>query len=150
MASPYLLDTGIVLLWTRGSRQAEVLDDAYNLSSSAMRPLVCEVTLGEMLAFSMKASWGPDRMRRLSEIERHFVIVPISDVRVRQAYAELSTLAQASGWSLFHGKNDLWVGATAHVAGAHLLTLDTDFLPLRRRPGWHVTVLDPGTALPVP
>jgi hypothetical protein len=29
------------------------------------------------------------------------------DPGVRQAYGELSTLAQSSGWSLFHGKNDL-------------------------------------------
>lgn len=78
------------------------------------------------------------------------MIVPISDPRIRHAYAELSTFAQSSGWSLFHGKNDLWVGAATRVADAHLLTTDTDFLPLRSRPGWRVTVLDPRTASPVP
>jgi hypothetical protein len=54
---------------------------------------------------------------------------------VRQAYAEPSTLAQSSGWSLFHGKNDLWVGAAAHAADAHLLTMDTDFLRSSRSVG---------------
>jgi hypothetical protein len=67
-----------------------------------------------------------------------------------QAYAELSTLAQSSGWSLFHGKNDLWVGAAAHTADAQLLTMDTDFLPLRGRPGWQIIVLDDKTGLPRP
>jgi predicted nucleic acid-binding protein len=76
--------------------------------------------------------------------------VHISDPGIRQAYAELSTLAQSSGWPLFHGKNDLWVAAAAHVAGAHLLTMDTDFLPLRARAGWLVTVLDDKTGLPRP
>ena len=81
-----------------------------------MRPLVCEVSLGEMLAFSLGRNWGAQKLRRLAELERHVVIVHISDPGVRKAYAELSTLAQSSGWSLFHGKNDLWVGAAAHAA----------------------------------
>lgn len=66
-----------------------------------------------------------------------------------EAYADLSTLAQASGWGLFHGKNDLWIGAAAQVAQAHLLTMDKDFLPLRGRVGWNVTVLDPKMAQPL-
>lgn len=110
-----------------------------------MRPLVCEVSLGEMLAFSLSRNWGPQKLRRLAEIERHVVIVDISDPRVRQAYAELSILAQSSGWSLFHGKNDLWVGAAARAADAHLLTMDRDFLPLSGRAGWQVTILDDRT-----
>jgi predicted nucleic acid-binding protein len=113
-----------------------------------MRPLVCEVSLGEMLAFSLGRNWGAQKLRRLAELERHVVVVHISDPGVRQAYAELSTLAQSSGWSLFHGKNDLWVGAAARAADAHLLTMDTDFLPLRGQPGWLITVLDDKSGLP--
>jgi hypothetical protein len=101
-----------------------------------------------MLAFSLSRKWGAQKLRRLAEIERQVVVVLISDTRVRQAYAELSTLAQSSGWSLFHGKNDLWVGAAAGAADAHLLTMDMDFLPLRGRTGWQVTVLDDKTGLP--
>jgi hypothetical protein len=72
-----------------------------------MRPLVCEVSLGGMLASSLSRSWGTQKLRRLAELERHVVVVQISDPGVRQASAKLSTLAQSSGWSLFHGKNDL-------------------------------------------
>ena len=57
-----------------------------------MRPLVCEVSLGEMLAFSLSRNWGAQKLRRLAELERHVVVVHISDPRVRQAYAQLSTL----------------------------------------------------------
>ena len=147
MPAPYLLDTTVLLHWTRNSPQAQTIDANFQLSSSAMRPLVCEVSLGEMLAFSLSRSWGTQKLRRLAELERHVVVVHISDPGVRQAYAELSTLAQSSGWSLFHGKNDLWVGAAAHAADAHLLTMDTDFLPLRGRAGWSITVLDDKTGL---
>jgi predicted nucleic acid-binding protein len=148
MVSPYLLDTTVLLHWTRGSPQSRAIDAGFGLSSSALRPLVCVVSLGEMLAFSMSRSWGAAKRRRLEEIERLVVVVDISDRRVRQAYADLSTLAQSSGWPLFHGKNDLWVGAAARAADAHLLTMDTDFVPLRGRPGWEITVLDDKTGLP--
>ncbi len=110
MPSPYLLDTTVLRHWTRNSPEAQAIDANFQLSSSAMWPLICEVSLGEMLAFSLSRNWGPQKLRRLKEIERQ-VVVHISDSRVRQAYAELSTLAQSSGWSLFHGKNDLWAGA---------------------------------------
>jgi hypothetical protein len=75
-------------------------------------------------------------------------VVDISDSGVREAYADLST--RSSGWALFNGKNDLWVGAAAHVAHAHLLTMDMDFMPLVGRSDWRVTVLDSRTAAPVP
>jgi len=147
MPAPYLLDTTVLLHWTRDSRQAQVIEANFQLSSSAMRPLICEVSLGEMLAFSLGRQWGSQKLKRLADIERNAVIVDISDPRVRQAYAELSTLAQSSGWSLFQGKNDLWVGAATRASEAHLLTMDADFLPLRARPGWLVTVLDERTGL---
>jgi hypothetical protein len=111
MPAPYLLDTTVLRHWTRNSPQAQAIDANFQLSSSAMRPPVCEVSLGEMPAFSLSRSWGTQKLRRLAELERHVVVVHISDSGVRHAYAELSTLAQSSEWSLFRGKNDPWVGA---------------------------------------
>ncbi len=92
---------------------------------------------------------GSEKRDRLLEIERQVVTVSISDRRIMEAFADLSTLAQKAGWSLFHGKNDLWVGATAKATGAHLLTMDKDFLPLRGSDGWHVTILDDQTGEPI-
>lgn len=118
MPPPYLLDTTVLLHWARNSPQAQAIDADFQLSASSMRPLICEVSLGEMLAFSLGRNRGAQKLKRLAEIERQVVVVDISDHRVRQAYAELSTLARSSGWSLFHGKNDLWVGAAARCGGA--------------------------------
>lgn len=84
MPAPYLLDTTVLLHWTRNSPQAQAIDANFQLSSSAMRPLVCEVSLGEMLAFSLSRSWGTQKLRRLAELERHVVVVHISDPGVRQ------------------------------------------------------------------
>jgi len=103
-----------------------------------------------MLAFSQSLKWGHEKKQRLADLERHMVVIRISDRRVLEAYADLSTLAQTSGWSLFRGKNDLWVGAAARATNSHLLTMDTDFVPLRTVAGYMVTVLDANTALPLP
>jgi len=150
MSVQYLLDTTILLHWTREKSQASELERQFELTASPLRPLICEVSLGEMLAFSRSLKWGPEKRKRLSEIERHVVKVPISDRHVLDAYAELSTLAHEKGWSIFHGKNDLWVGAAAKATDSHLLTTDRDFLPLRSLPPWRVTVLHEKTALPLP
>ena len=149
MSASYLLDTTVLLHWTRNSPQARSIDEQFQLSRIRLRPLVCEVSLGEMLAFSRSLKWGPQKLQRLDDIEQWAVIVSISDRRVREAYADLSTLARSSGWSLFHGKNDLWVGAATRASGAHLLTMDTDFRPLVGLPDWNVTVLHAKTARPL-
>jgi len=150
MPAAYLLDTTVLLHWTRGKSQAATIEQQFQLSTSLLRPLICEVSLGELLAFSRNPQWSSQQRQRMQAIQQHVTVIDISDRRVLDAYADLSTLAKASGWSIFQGKNDLWVGAAAQVAQAHLLTIDKDFLPLRGRAGWSVTVLDERTALPVP
>lgn len=150
MAARYLLDTTVLLHWVRDSKQAQTVERQFQLSTSPLRPLICEVSLGEMRAFSRSMNWGATKLERLSRIEREFAAVDISDPRVLDAYADLSTLARRSGWSIFHGKNDLWVGAATFATQTHLLTMDEDFLPLRGREGWLTTVLDPRTAIALP
>jgi hypothetical protein len=67
MPAPYLLDTTVLLHWTCNSPQAQAIDANVQRSSSAMRPLVCEVSLGEMLAFSLSRSWRAQKLRRLDQ-----------------------------------------------------------------------------------
>src|SRR6266536_2987955 len=144
MPVQYLLDTTILLHWLRDDAFAARLEQRYALSSSSLRPLICEVSLGEMLAMSRRRQWGEHRCQRLAEMERQVVAVDISNRDVLDAYADLSTLAQSSGWALFHAKNDLWVGTGTQATTSHLLTTDKDFLPLQSLAGW----LDSGTAFP--
>ena len=150
MPAAYLLDTTVLLHWTRGKSQAATIEQQFQLTASPLRPLICEVSLGEMLAFSRNPQWSAQQRQRMLAIQQEVTAIDISDRRVLEAYADLSTLAKASGWGIFHGKNDLWIGAATQVAQAHLLTMDKDFLPLRGRAGWSVTVLDERTAQPLP
>ena len=149
MATRYLLDTPVLLHWLRGKKQAEVIEHYFQLETSPFKPLVCIVSLGEMRAFSRSQNWGAERKKRLDEIEKHLIVIDIRDQRLLDAYADISTLAKKSGWSLFHGKNDLWVAAAAKASDSHLLTMDKDFLPLQRVAGWAITILDDKTAVPL-
>ena len=138
----YLLDTGILLHWVRGSKVATVVDGQFQLRAANFRPLICEVSLGEMEACARTEKWGEQKRNKLKELKKELISVDISDSRVIEAYADLSSLAKSNGWAIFHGKNDLWVGAATRVAGATLLTADKDFLPLRDGKHLDVILLD--------
>ncbi len=141
----YLLDTGILLHWVRGSKVATVVNTQFQLQTASFRPLICEVSLGEIEAFARTQKWGDQKRSKLKELRKELVLVDISDSRVIDAYADLSSLAKSNGWSIFHGKNDLWIGAAVRVAGATLLTTDKDFRPLRDGKHLDVILLDATT-----
>ena len=142
----YLLDTGILLHWVRGSKVATVIDGQFQLRAASFRPLICEVSLGEIEAFSRSESWGAEKRNKLKDLKKELVAVDISDGRVIEAYADFSTLAKSNGWAIFHDKNDLWIAAATRVAGATLLTTDkAAFLPLRDERHLDVVLLDPMT-----
>ena len=138
----YLLDTSVLLHWVRGSKVAVVVDGQFQLRTANFRPLICEVSLGEIEAFARTAKWGEEKRSKLKELKKELIAVDISDSRVIDAYADLSSMARSSGWSIFNGKNDLWVGAATRVTGATLLTTDKDFLPLRDGKHLDVILLD--------
>ena len=103
----YLLDTAILLHWIRGSKVAQTIDGQFQLRSSNFRPLICEVSFGEVEAFARSEKWGESQRNKPKELKKDLVSIDISDARVIEAYADLSTLAKANGWAIFHDKNDL-------------------------------------------
>lgn len=150
-ATTYLLDTGILLHWVRGSKVATVIDEQFQLRAANFRPLICEVSLGEIEAFSRGEGWGTEKRNKLKDLKKELVAVDISDGRVIDAYADLSTLAKSNGLAIFHDKNDLWIAASARVASATLLTTDkAAFLPLRDGQHLDVVLLDPMTGWKLP
>ena len=147
----YLLDTNVLLHWLRGSSVCTTIDGQYGLTTSVFRPLVCEVTLGEIEAFAMSSKWGDARRQKLSEVRKKLVVIDLTDERIYRAFAEYSTLAKNNGFAIFHDKNDLWIAAAAKVSGATVLTTDAKgFKPLRDGKHLDAVVLDPKTGWPVP
>lgn len=146
----YLLDTNVLLYWLRGGGICSTIDGQFGLTSSAFRPLVCEVTLGEIEAFAMSSKWSETRRQKLSEVRKKLVVIDLTNEKIYRAYAEYSTLAKDHGFAIFHDKNDLWIAAAAKVSGATVLTTDVrGFKPLRDGKHLDAVVLDSKTGWPV-
>ena len=89
---------------------------------------MCVVTLGEVLAIAKKRSWGTAKIRLLEDLLQQFILLDINSEEVLSTYADMDFYLQKSGRPI--EQNDIWIAATAVVAGAHLLTTDKDFDPL--------------------
>ena len=146
--SAYLLDTGIVLLATRESAAAKVIDAQFGLSTSNFRPAICEVSVGELLAFANANHWGEKRKAMLMDRLKNSLIVPISHPGVHQRWADTQTRLQGAGVSV--GQNDIWISATASVTGLTVLSADKDFARLRALGLVQATVVDPKSGLILP
>jgi predicted nucleic acid-binding protein len=146
----YLLDTNIVLHATRqGSPISAAVEAQFRLSQLPFRPAVCEVTLAELWAFAQ--SWGANRRDLLRRVIEQLLIIRIADDAIRLRWAELYTYARKHGLPIQQDHNDVWIAATAHVAGLRLLSTDgTAFLPFRGTPWLDVVVVDPKTGIIVP
>lgn len=126
-APAFLLDTGVVLHATRqNSPVSKALDHQFGLSASRFRPAICEVSIGELLAFTMSPDkWGERRIEILKAQIRKALVIPISHPGVYQCYAEVASALRTSGKTI--GQNDIWIAAAAVTAGLTLLTTDSGF-----------------------
>jgi predicted nucleic acid-binding protein len=97
-------------------------------------------------AFAQSNTWGDKRNALLRRIIDELLILPINDPRIHQRWAELPSFSRGRGLAIQHDHNDVWIAATAHVAGMQLLSMDrAAFLPLRGTPWIDVVVLDART-----
>lgn len=145
---PYLLDTNVVLFATReNSPVSAAVDRQFGLRDSPFRPAISEVTVAELLAFA--ESWGEKRRQLLKGIIDELLILPISRPEIHLQWAKLYSHVKAKGLAIQH--NDVWIAATAKVAGLRLISSDAAaFLPLRGT-GWvEVDVIDARTGALVP
>lgn len=138
MSAPalYLLDTNIVIHYSRAKTVGQRIEQDYGLLTLPNRPLICVVTRGEALAFALKRGWGSPKQAALNQLLAQFVTVDINDPTLIAAYAELDAHSQSVGRKM--GKNDLWIAAVARVSGAALMTTDADFDHLAKS---HLTLL---------
>ncbi len=146
-ATAYLLDTGIVLLATRASNTSKLIDSQFGLSASSFRPAVCEVSVGELLAFAKSHHWGDERKADLFERLKGSLILPISHPGIHQRWAEIQSTLQGAGITV--GQNDIWIAATASIVGLTVLSTDTDFKRIATLGLVQAVVVDPKTGLVV-
>lgn len=147
---PYLLDTNVVLFATReNSPVSAAVDRQFGLRDSPFRPAISEVTVAELLAFA--EAWGDKRRALLKGIIDELLVLPISGPDIHQQWAKLYSYAKTNGLAIQQDHNDVWIAATARVAGLRLISSDASaFLPLRGT-GWvDVDVIDAKTGVLVP
>jgi predicted nucleic acid-binding protein len=149
MAAPaYLLDTGIVLLATRAGNPSKAIDAQFGLSASGFRPAICEVSVGELLAFALASRWGEKRKTALLGRLNNSLIIPISHPGVHQRWADMQSALQGAGIAV--GQNDIWIAATASATGLTVLSTDKDFKHFVPRGLVQAVVVDPKTGLVAP
>ncbi|MCK6445336.1 MAG: hypothetical protein L6Q99_03000 [Planctomycetes bacterium] len=135
----------MVLLATREAPASAAIEAQFGLRES-FRPTICEVSVAEILSFGQSHKWGEKRQQLLRRMLTEFVVLPISDPRVHQCWAELHTFAKERGLPIYHDHNDIWIAALANVTGLTVLSTDKRaFAPLRGTKWLSVVVLDPIT-----
>ena len=134
----YLLDTGLLLGFTRKAPWALKVREAHDLGNAENMVFTSVICRGEILALAEKNGWGSERRARLETMLRQIPQLDISRGQVIEAYARLD--AWTHGNSVVAPKNtqppkpavsmtqnDIWIAATAHASGATLLSTDRDF-----------------------
>src|SRR5690554_863216 len=124
---PFLLDTRIILIWTRGGERAEQLRDKYGAALFDHSALVSIVSHAEILLLARRNEWGPKRLAQLQELLDSFVTIDLLP-EVVSSYVEVEMYSsKVEGGARNMGKNDVWIAASAKAANARLLTSDKDF-----------------------
>lgn len=124
---PFLLDTCIILIWTRGGERAEQLRDKYGAALFDHSALISIVSHAEILVLARRNEWGSKRLVRLQELLDSFVTIDLLP-EVVSSYVEVEMYSsKVEGGARNMGKNDVWIAASAKAANARLLTSDKDF-----------------------
>lgn len=133
----YVLDTGILLHYVRGSAIAEFINSKYCPSELPNYSVVSVVSLGEMYSLAYRLKWEAQKQETLKKLLNSIPAVDINHSAILNCFAELDAyrfgkhpakpLPQGES-SKAISDNDLWIASTASILKATLLTLDKDFL----------------------
>lgn len=124
-ASPYILDTNILVHFVRADDVWTRIRQQYRLLTLEPKPLISVVTAAELRSLALLHEWGIRKLDQMEFALGYFEEVFIDSRTLVDAYASIDAHFQGQGRAF--GKNDLWIAATAHVTGARLLTTDRDF-----------------------
>lgn len=121
----YLLDTTILVAYIRADALGKYVERRWRFRASPHKPLVCVVSVGEVLGLARYLKWGRARIGAMRGLLNQLVWVDISAPEILEAYAEIYHASRSMGRPM--GQNDLWVAAAASATQAVLVTTDRDF-----------------------
>ncbi|NMB74980.1 MAG: type II toxin-antitoxin system VapC family toxin [Myxococcales bacterium] len=130
MSTPfYLLDTTVLVHLVRDADLGKRIDNAFGLRQAPRRPAICIVTHGEAWTVAERLGWKDKKKAALAKALDEVVTIDIHDEKIIQSYVEIWNHLRnhPTGSKTNIGENDRWIAAVTRVAGAKLLTTDTDF-----------------------
>lgn len=130
----YLLDSNIIVIYSRDNDVSNLIEERYQLFSSNHRLFVSVVTLGEINAIIKKFQLGEKRQNNIQRILASIHKIGINFAEIIDKYGDIDAYSQgkiANSKVKFTarnmGKNDLWIAATSSVYDLILITTDKDF-----------------------
>jgi tRNA(fMet)-specific endonuclease VapC len=134
----FLLDTNMLLGFTREAAWAQWAYETWDLGNEAAIVFTSVICRGELLALAEKNGWGESKRRNLVDVLNRFPTVDLNKDSILNRYAELDTWTHGRAVSdsskpqppkpaVCMKQNDLWIAATAVATGATLVTTDKDF-----------------------
>ena len=130
----YILDTNIVLIYTRESPLTEIVEKKYNLFNSKNKLYLSVVTIAELKSIVLQRNYGEKKLRLLEDMLKNFSIIDINIEEILDRYAEIDAYSQGKlvkkkgdFTARNMGKNDLFIAATSSVYDLVLITTDKDF-----------------------
>lgn len=136
--SRFLLDTNMLLGFTRKAEWAQWTYEHFNLGAESTMVFTSIICRGELLALAEKNGWQAQSRQKLVEVLNRFPTVDINKDIILERYASLDTWTHGKVLSdisrpvppkpaISMKQNDLWIAATASATGATLITTDKDF-----------------------
>jgi tRNA(fMet)-specific endonuclease VapC len=136
--SRFLLDTNLLLGFTRKANWAQWAYTHLDLGAAATMAFTSVICRGELLALAEKNGWGESRRDLLVGVLNRFPTVDLNKERILNSYAELDTWSHGKGLTdpnrppppkpaISMKQNDMWIAATVVATGAKLVTTDKDF-----------------------
>ena len=130
----YILDTNIVLIYTRESPLTKIIENKYNLFNSKNKLYLSVVTIAELKSLILQRNYGEKKLRILEDMLNNFSIIDINIDEILDRYAKIDAYSQGKlknkkgdFTARNMGENDLFIAATSSVYDLVLITTDKDF-----------------------
>lgn len=123
MSQSYVLDTSALLPLLRGKELGELIDRTFGLRTAFYLHTLSIVTHAELWVLVERNGWGDEKKAAVEKALQEFVTVDVAGSAIASAYRSVEAASVGNNM----GKNDVWIAATAMIAGLPLITTDKDF-----------------------
>ena len=130
----YLLDTNIILIYTRNLPMTQRIEQDLNLFDGTNDLFLSVVTVGEIESLMLQRQYGKKKREAFRNLLNTLSVIDINIKDIISRYAEIDAYSQGNHpakplptSARNMGKNDLWIAATSSYYDLVLVTTDQDF-----------------------